>query len=69
MITKGKMLLSFYKFSQLIFQDLYGDQFGDFFLRVKKKVESKLEGAVVMPSSFTFYPGILLKHDYGLLTA
>ena len=40
-----------------------------FFLRVEKKVESKLEGAVVVPSSFTFYPGTLLENDYGLLTA
>ena len=75
MITKGKMLLSFYIFSPLIFQELYGDQFGEifffffFFWRVEKKVESKLEGAVVVPSSFTFYPGSLLENDYGLLTA
>ena len=40
-----------------------------FFWRVEKKVESKLEGAVVVPSSFTFYPGTLLETDYGLLTA
>ena len=74
MITKGKMLLSFYIFSPLIFQELYGDQFGEilfffFFLTREKKVESKLEGAVVVPSSFTFYPGTLLENDYGLLTA
>ena len=31
MITKGKMLLSFYIFSPLIFQELYGDQFGEIF--------------------------------------
>ena len=37
MITKGKMLLSFYIFSPLIFQELYGDQFGENFFLTRKK--------------------------------
>ena len=30
MITKGKMLRSFIKFSQVILKKIYGDQFGEF---------------------------------------
>ena len=46
MITKGKMLLSFYIFSPLIFQELYGDQFGEiffFFFFLTRRKESGIK--------------------------
>lgn len=45
MIAKGKMRLSFYIFCPLIFQELYGDQFGEifFFFFLTRRKESGIK--------------------------